>query len=118
MTLPEMFDLWKIEESEIDAMDAPTLRKWAAARLPEYSQRRTVASFDLGSEVIGHPGALTALDKAVQTLRAAYGPDSKVGTRYGSGPIEVTVWERDDALRSSLKYRRKEAIKVAENADA
>jgi hypothetical protein len=98
------FDLTVFTEEDIARWDSVDLRRWAA-NLDLYNRKTDVATFRLSSEVIGTAGALTAIDKLVNVLKVAYADrEPDVTNAYGS-QIEVKVWETDEGLRTSLKYR-------------
>lgn len=108
------FDLTTVTEAEIAALDTQALRTLATTALRSYDLRSTVASIALRPEVIEHAGALSAVDKLVQVLKAAYkGQEVQISHRYGTS-VEVTVWNEDEQLRSSLSYARRVAVKAAE----
>lgn len=105
MTKPDTeFDLTVFTEDDILRWDTVDLRRWAE-NLDLYNRRTDVASFRLSPEVIGQAGALTAIDKLVAVLKSAYADrDPEVTNAYGS-EVSVRVWETNESLRTSLKYR-------------
>lgn len=110
-------DLWALTNDEIDAMGPVELRAAAEKHLSDYSRYRIVASFDLTVETLATPGALSAVDNLLAVLRKAHAEhDPVVHKRYGDS-IELRVWASDETLRSSLRYQRRQAEKVAEEQE-
>jgi hypothetical protein len=103
-----------ITDEALNEATGEQLRKIAAdAGLSVYDTHTTVLDVNLGPEVVGTPGALTALDKTVAAVVAAYkaaGREPQVTQRYGAA-VQVMVWQEDSGVRSSIRWARDRVLK-------
>lgn len=106
------FDITTLTEDDLDSATTSQLREWSDA-INHYSRRTDIANFRLSPELIGQPGALTAVDKLLSFLKIAYlDREPVIEANYGN--IEVKVWAEDTQLRDTLKYRRRVVIEEQE----
>lgn len=111
------FDLETLTDEEITDLPPAELHAAAAALLDDYARRRTVATVVMSDAVLGHSGALTAIDDTLSVLRRAYADrDPQVKIRFGD--IELHVRLDDDGLRDNLRYAARRAREKAASAVA
>lgn len=103
------FDLTVFTEEDIARWDTVDLRRWAD-NLSIYGRKTTVASIPLSSEVIGTSGVLATIDKLIGQLKGAYAAREPAVTNTYNAQIDVKVWETDESLRDSLKYKLRRAL--------
>ncbi len=103
-----------LTDETIEAASGADLRQLATdAGLSTYDTHVSVFSVNITAEIVSTPGALAAVDKALQVIAAAYkaaGRDPKIDTGYG-GSAEVRVWQEDSGVRQSIKWARNRATK-------
>lgn len=108
-----------LSDDDIAALPTDELRALAEDHLDRWANGRTeiVKEFKITTELLTTPGVLTALEKLIQLIIAAYadrGPD----VRHDYGSVSLTVWDTDDALRRRLRSKRDDARKeVADDAE-
>lgn len=98
-------------DERIDKLTRPELIATAEqADLDEYTSRTSVATFEINSQLILAKGALTAIEKLVETFKIAYVNDGlHVQNKYGA-TVYLQIWKGNDLLRGELKLARSEAL--------
>lgn len=95
---------------QIDTLSTAELRAWLVrANVSRYLRLTTMAIIPAGPEMIGVPGALTAVDVLVQAIQRAY-QDRQPVIEHRGGQIEILVWQDDATLRDELRRRLDQAL--------